>query len=640
MGNTSYFLYKRYRVVGSDLVATGEESVDADGTMPLVVRMDDDPSCGFDPPGTRHRTTTGSPYCVGYKKYVDVQYWASYDDGQSWIVTATTNDLVDEYSEDCGYVPPEPMYRWVDSGTTCVGFDKYQRQIKQVSTDDGATWSNVEPPQYSATTLIEPYSEDCGYVPPIYRTTSGTPYCTGYDKYVDVYSQVSYDSGSTWTTTATTPTLVEANSPDCGECVCSAYSYSDTAMTVSSGSSTIFTGITYSGCVKMNVSVTAPGDFIHPSSHSATTEGVWTLNLAIENNTGNSRTGTVTFSLGDTQCQTVTITQERGYVPPTPTTIYRWVRTDDTMCVESGSPTPSYSGQYLTFRALENGTFGFSPSQNYTVSYSLDSGTTWSQLTSGASTPTIASGSTVMWKGSDNTESNIGTFSSTGRFDAEGNAMSLLYGDNFSGQTTIGTSKFSQLFFGCSKLTSAENLVLPATTLGISCYQNMFSGCMGLTTPPQLPATNLAGSCYYGMFKNCYSLTTPPQLPATNLADYCYAQMFYDCTSLTTSPILSATTLTKGCYSRMFYECQNLTTAPVLPATTLADESYFNMFIYCTNLSGITCLATDISANDCTYRWLYNVSSSGTFTKAASMTSWQSGGSGIPSGWTVTNYTS
>lgn len=51
---------------------------------------------------------------------------------------------------------------------------------------------------------------------PIYRTTSSSTYCTRYDKYVDVYSQVSYDNGSTWQTTATTSTLVEPNSTDCG----------------------------------------------------------------------------------------------------------------------------------------------------------------------------------------------------------------------------------------------------------------------------------------------------------------------------------------------------------------------------------------------------------------------------------------
>lgn len=54
---------------------------------------------------------------------------------------------------------------------------------------------------------------------PQYRTTSGETYCsgtTGFDKYVDIYSQVSYDGGVTWTTTATTPTLLEQNSEDCG----------------------------------------------------------------------------------------------------------------------------------------------------------------------------------------------------------------------------------------------------------------------------------------------------------------------------------------------------------------------------------------------------------------------------------------
>ena len=51
---------------------------------------------------------------------------------------------------------------------------------------------------------------------PLYRTVSGTPYCDGYDKYVDVESQVSRDNGVTWETTATTATLIERNSADCG----------------------------------------------------------------------------------------------------------------------------------------------------------------------------------------------------------------------------------------------------------------------------------------------------------------------------------------------------------------------------------------------------------------------------------------
>ena len=50
-------------------------------------------------------------------------------------------------------------------------------------------------------------------------------------------------------------------------------------------------------------------------------------------------------------------------------------------------------------------------------------------------------------------------------------------------------------------------------------------------------------------------------------------------------------------------------------------------------------IATDISASDCLKDWLKNVASSGTFTKATSMTTLPSGSSGIPSRWTVVDNT-
>jgi hypothetical protein len=52
----------------------------------------------------------------------------------------------------------------------------------------------------------------------------------------------------------------------------------------------------------------------------------------------------------------------------------------------------------------------------------------------------------------------------------------------------------------------------------------------------------------------------------------------------------------------------------------------------------VTCLATDITASGCTTDWLEGVAASGNFTKASSMKSWETGTSGIPSGWTVANY--
>ena len=346
-----------------------------------------------------------------------------------------------------------------------------------------------------------------------------------------------------------------------------------------------------------------------------------------------------------------------------------------------------YSTKYLTFEAIEDGTFKFTGRNNNTLSYSLDGGQTWIPLANGVASPTVTTGNKIMWKGITTPDSaGIGIFSSTGTFNAYGNTMSIVYGDNFQNSTTISDYQFDNLFNN-TKVVNAENLVLPATILKERCYLGMFSECSALTTAPELPATTLAQSCYLGMFINCSSLTTAPELPATTLANQCYQYMFYDCISLTTAPELPATTLTEHCYDSMF-SYSDIARTPQLPATTLADYCYYAMFQYCTNLviatelpattlaehcydsmfkdcRGLTksisslpattlaaycyqqmfqgctnlnyiiCLATDISATNCTKNWVDGVASSGTFYKSASMTSWTTGVNGIPSGWTV-----
>ena len=201
--------------------------------------------------------------------------------------------------------------------------------------------------------------------------------------------------------------------------------------------------------------------------------------------------------------------------------------------------------------------------------------------------------------------------------------------------TTLVDNCYQNMFSYCPSLTAAPEL--PATTLARYCYKSMFEGCTKLTTAPELPATTLAGACYDSMFLDCTSLTTAPELPATTLAIDCYADMFQGCTSLTTAPELPATTLANHCYDIMFYGCTKLTTAPELPATTLAKGCYYYMFSNCTSLNYIKCLATDISATDCTNGWVDGVASTGTFVKNPDMTSWTTGTSGIPSNWTVEN---
>ena len=231
-----------------------------------------------------------------------------------------------------------------------------------------------------------------------------------------------------------------------------------------------------------------------------------------------------------------------------------------------------YRKTYLTFIALESGTFTLTiPSAIDTdyvtsVSYSLDNGGSWTTTENSGNevvitTDTIAAGNSVMWKGEASAYANssvASTFSSTGSFAVQGNIMSLLYNDNFSGQVSMNVYSFSKLFFD-SDVVNAENLVLPSTTLTEGCYSGMFQGCTGLTTAPTLLATTLAASCYKNMFNGC------------------------------------------------------------------------------TALGYIKCMATDISATDCTDSWVDSVAVAGRFVKSPAMADWTTGSDGIPTGWEVNN---
>ena len=221
-----------------------------------------------------------------------------------------------------------------------------------------------------------------------------------------------------------------------------------------------------------------------------------------------------------------------------------------------------------------------------------------------------------------------------------GNIMSLTYGSSFTGEQTTfklgSTYTFADLLRDNTHIISAGNLLLPPTTLVGYCYEMMFSGCTALTTAPELPATTVNTDSYLSMFAGCTSLTKAPSiLPITTMGHQSCMNMFRNCTSLTTAPILPAITLYQGCYGSMFRGCTSLTKAPELPATTLVKSCYSSMFQDCINLNYIKCLATDISAENCTTDWVNGVAATGTFVKDPNMSSWTTGNNGIPSGWTV-----
>lgn len=278
--------------------------------------------------------------------------------------------------------------------------------------------------------------------------------------------------------------------------------------------------------------------------------------------------------------------------------------------------------------------------------------------------------STPTWTDSNN--SDVHAFI-TGMSKIGGNILSLIYGGNFTGQErelpTGSRGNFQGLFSdsgGSYHLVDASKLILPVQHLTHMCYRQLFSGCSNLINSPVVidaigvlgeygfsetfsyctslvtpPVYNKnfdlsgAGYTFHVGFDGCTALVTAPVLPMTSLGQGCYNNMFQNCSSLVNAPVLPATTLASWCYNGMFNGCTSLETAPALPAAALAEGSYRYMFYGCSSLENITCLATDISASQCTEDWVNGVAASGTFTKNANMSSWGSGDSGIPSGWTV-----
>ena len=313
-------------------------------------------------------------------------------------------------------------------------------------------------------------------------------------------------------------------------------------------------------------------------------------------------------------------------------------RTRQGELIEVGSDDCDFVNKYLTTEHITNGTVQihrYVSNQDYSDRYPLTNiqysknGGAWTSISYDTDI-SVNSGDKIKWKANANvndgvyntcytvggTQDNVmSIFKGTSDFNVSGNIKSIIYNDDFRTIDETGkTIQLSFLFFGSSQfggnscVVSAEKLIMPA---------------------------NIHRS--RSMFDHQTKLTTAPELPATTMASWCYQGMFNGCTSLTTAPVLPATTLAAGCYQSMFSGCTSLTTAPVLPVTTLVNMCYESMFARCTRLTSITCLATDISAFNCTYNWVNNVSASGTFTKASSMTSWTTGTNGIPSGWNVIN---
>ena len=128
-----------------------------------------------------------------------------------------------------------------------------------------------------------------------------------------------------------------------------------------------------------------------------------------------------------------------------------------------------------------------------------------------------------------------------------------------------------------------------------------------------------------GNWSDYQTLTTPIE----------FDSLFMNCIGLVDASNLILP-LNGNTYVQMFSGCYSLTTSPALPVGRIPSWGYGNMFNGCSSLNYIKCLATDISADWCTYNWIEGVSQTGTFVKTSGVDwSVKTGNDGIPSGWTV-----
>ena len=625
-------------------------------------------------------------------KYAMREHQISYDDGFSWTsLEVIRGDLIEYESEDCPDSGSE-ITKWVDleGDYICEDNRKYKKQVLYVSYDNGVTWYIYFPTTYRTGEYVGIDEEYCdnkfeGH----YEEDTSVPQPSGGGNWnpnshffgIDPLKIVKCNDNSTLTSAETKYYINNYNiiSTKIGNCVreiggrtfefCNrlsaitipsvitsigyrAFYYCSglTSITIPSGITSIGERAFYncSGLQSIMVEAITPPTF---GSHTfdntnncpiyVPCQSVDVYKSALSRYADRIqrmsdeciRYRTVTSSTcidGDLyQLDEYQISTDFGVTWTT-------TATSATTIIESGASECSLVNQYLTFVPVSaSTTFQFSKSG---LSYSLDYGITWNPLAASTNTPLVSAGDRIIFKGTltPSSTDGIGKFSASDKFDAEGNVMSLLYGDDFSGQTSLSGKNYAfRYLFSGSSVVDASALILPATTLSTSCYNSMFSNCYSLTTAPQLPATALAYGCYYGMFngctnlttapssigtssttmasnacynmfRGCTSLTTAPQLPAMTMADYCYASMFNGCTSLQAAPMLPATTMANNCYYYMFANCSGLTIVQsnMLPATSLANNCYEDMFSNCTSLTTAPQLPATTLASSC-YRQMF-----------------------------------
>lgn len=178
--------------------------------------------------------------------------------------------------------------------------------------------------------------------------------------------------------------------------------------------------------------------------------------------------------------------------------------------IGGSEPQHDYSQDYFTVNITANGSLSWWRGNSANISYRKNGGA-WSTVSSDYVFSSLQIGDTIELKGNNASYNgcSLSSEDSPCTYTVSGNIMSLCYGDNFQTATQLLSDyAFPSLLYYSNGITSAENLILPATTLTRYCYAAMFYYCPNLTTGPLLPASVLEEGCYQQMFASCSSLSS------------------------------------------------------------------------------------------------------------------------------------
>ena len=288
---------------------------------------------------------------------------------------------------------------------------------------------------------------------------------------------------------------------------------------------------------------------------------------------------------------------------------------------------------YLKFTTVDDN--GSTYSVNYPTEYSIDNGS-WTALSASTNSPLVPKDHEIRFRG--NISTNLITITTSGKFNASGEIMTLLYGDKYYGQQSKATTRTFYRTFYNSKIVSAENLKLPVfDNAPERVFQDMFRSCQYLTIAPNVRAVQTRGYAFRNMFQDCTSLTTVQDVYCGNTTTESHVEMFRNCTALTSIDFnikaTSGWTLQSMCEG-----CTSLQTAIVRGDFTYQYAANF-LFKNCTSLTSLTYLGSQSpGVGGRTNDWLLNAPSGGTFYMDQNKT-WDSTvprtASGVPADWTI-----